>query len=355
MRGVAERWLAAAYVGSPWLALLRPLEALYCAAVARRRDAYAAGRREVWRAPVPVLVVGNLTLGGTGKSPLVAWLVSHLVECGWRPGILSRGYGGRSDAYPLRVEDQTPAAHCGDEPRMLADQTGVPVVADPNRPRGARKLLEAGCDILVSDDGLQHLALGRDLELVVLDGVRGFGNGRCLPAGPLREPLSRLEGVDALVINGEPAFTPPAGAFTMDLAPLSWRRLDDGERLPLAPLPFSTPVHAVAGIGRPARFFETLAGLGVEAAAHAFGDHHAYRAEELAFDDGRPLVMTAKDAVKCRGLTPGDSWVLEVEARPEPAFVGWLDERLARLGAPPSAIREETNSRAGSAPAHHQE
>ncbi|WP_416140298.1 tetraacyldisaccharide 4'-kinase [Halomonas sp. HK25] len=355
MRGVGERWLAAAYAGSPWLALLRPLEGLYRVAVARRSAAYAAGRREVWHAPVPVIVVGNLTLGGTGKSPLVAWLVRHLVACGWRPGIISRGYGGKSAAYPLLVDDQTLAAQCGDEPRMLADQAGVPVVADPDRPRGARRLLAEGCDILISDDGLQHLALGRDLELVVVDGARGFGNGRCLPAGPLREPLSRLGGVDAVVVNGEPAFPPPAGAFRMGLAPVAWRRLGDGERRALSPLPFDGPVHAVAGIGRPARFFETLAGLGVEAMPHPFGDHHAYRAAELAFDDGRPLVMTAKDAVKCRGLAPTDSWVLEVEAAPDPAFVRWFEERLAALCPPPADTRDDMNSRAGGAPAHHQE
>jgi tetraacyldisaccharide 4'-kinase len=352
MSRLGERWLAAAYAGSPWLVALRPLEALYRAAVARRAAAYAAGRRTAWRAPVPVIVVGNLTLGGTGKSPLVAWLVRHLAERGWRPGILSRGYGGRSEAYPLLVDERTPAAQCGDEPRMLADQAGVPVVADPDRPRGARRLLAEGCDILISDDGLQHLALGRDLELVVVDGTRGFGNGRCLPAGPLREPLERLASVDALVVNGEPAFRPPAGAYAMRLAPLAWRRLDGGERRPLSPLPFAGAVHAVAGIGRPARFFETLAGLGVEAIPHPFGDHHAFRAADLAFGDGRPLVMTAKDAVKCGGLAPADSWVLEVAAAPEPGFIAWLDERLAALQ---DVGHEDTNSRAGRLPAHHQE
>ncbi|QTF94129.1 tetraacyldisaccharide 4'-kinase [Halomonas sp. BM-2019] len=357
MSRLGERWLAAAYAGSPWLVALWPLEALYRVAVARRRAAFAAGRRSAWRAPVPVIVVGNLTLGGTGKSPLVAWLVRHLAAQGWRPGILSRGYGGRSQAYPLRVDDHTPAAQCGDEPRMLADQTGVPVVADPDRPRGARRLLAEGCDILISDDGLQHLALARDLELVVVDGARGFGNGRCLPAGPLREPLSRLASVDAVVINGAAVngvarVAPPPGAFAMELAPQAWRRLDSAERQPLAPLPFAGAVHAVAGIGRPARFFETLAGLGVEAIPHPFGDHHAFRAEELAFGDGRPLVMTAKDAVKCRGLAPAEGWVLEVAAAPEPGFVAWLDERLAALqGVGP----DDTNSRAGPLPAHHQE
>lgn len=328
---LGERWLAAAYRGDAWLVALRPLEALYRLAVRRRAAAYAAGRRAVWRAPVPVIVVGNITLGGTGKSPLVAWLARFLAERGWSPGILSRGYGGRSDRYPLLLDDDTPVTACGDEPRMLADQAGLPVVVDPDRARGARRLLAAGCDILIGDDGLQHLALGRDLELVVVDGRRGFGNGRCLPAGPLREPLTRLDGVDAVVINGEPAFDPPTGAYGMALVPSAWRRLDEGRRLPLTPPPFAGPVHALAGIGHPARFFATLEELGVEPITHAFADHHRFTAADLAFADHRPVVMTAKDAVKCRGLAPADSWILEVEARPDAAFIDWLQTRLVSL------------------------
>ncbi|APE29770.1 tetraacyldisaccharide 4'-kinase [Halomonas aestuarii] len=333
MTSLGERWLTAAYRGDAWLAVLRPLEALYRRVVRRRATAYASGRKPVWRAPVPVIVVGNITLGGTGKSPLVAWLARHLAQRGWSPGILSRGYGGHCEHYPLLLDADTPVASCGDEPRMLADQTGLPVVVDPDRPRGARRLLEAGCDILIGDDGLQHLALCRDLELVVVDGTRGFGNGRCLPAGPLREPLSRLERVDAVVVNGAPAFTPPPGAHGMVLAPAAWRRLGDGRRVPLAPLPFEGPVHALAGIGHPPRFFATLADLGVEAVTHAFADHHHYSADDLAFGDGRPLVMTAKDAVKCRELAPAESWVLEVEARPDAAFVAWLASRLHALSS----------------------
>ncbi|WP_254275123.1 tetraacyldisaccharide 4'-kinase [Halomonas sp. 3H] len=337
--GLGERWLASAYGGAGWLRALRPLEALYRRAVVRRAAAFAAGRRPVWRAPVPVVVVGNITLGGTGKSPLVAWLAGRLVERGWRPGILSRGYGGRSEAYPLRVTADTPVAQCGDEPRMLAEQTALPVVVDPDRPRGARLLLEAGCDILLSDDGLQHLALGRDLELVVVDGRRGFGNGRCLPAGPLREPLSRLASVDAVMVNGEPAFAAPDGAFSMRLVPSGWRRLGDGRRCPLEPRPFAGPVHAVAGIGNPSRFFASLEALGVAVIPHPMTDHHAFRAEDLAFGDDRPLVMTAKDAVKCRGLAPDDSWVLDVVAAPDPAFEAWFEARLERFRAPRETAR----------------
>ncbi|KGE76896.1 tetraacyldisaccharide 4'-kinase [Halomonas salina] len=329
--GVGERWLEGAYAGSLWLWPLRPLEALYRRVIARRARAYAEGRRQAWRAPVPVVVVGNITLGGTGKSPLVAWLARHLGEAGWRPGILSRGYGGRADRYPLRVEADTPASACGDEPRMLADQTGVPVVVDPDRPRGARRLLEEGCDILLADDGLQHLPLGRDLELVVVDGHRGLGNRHCLPAGPLREPAERLETVDAVLVNGEPRDATLADHYRMTLAPAGWRPLGGGERRAVAPAPFVEPVHAVAGIGRPARFFETLEGLGIAHWTHPFADHHRFTAEDLAFADGRPRVMTAKDAVKCRGLDADDAWVLEVEAVPDPDFVAWLDARLATL------------------------
>ncbi|MBD3897431.1 tetraacyldisaccharide 4'-kinase [Halomonas sp. ML-15] len=334
-RRLGERWLAAAYRGDAWLRLLRPLEALYRWAVAQRARAYADGRKAVWRAPVPVIVVGNITLGGTGKSPLTAWLAGWLAARGWRPGIVSRGYGGRSERYPLRVMHDTPASACGDEPLMLAQQSGVPVVVDPDRPRGARALLDAGCDIVLSDDGLQHLALGRDIELVVVDAQRGLGNRRCLPAGPLREPAERLARVDAVLINGEQdaASTPPG--YRLRLAAQCWHHLASGERHALTPLPFAAAVHAVAGIGHPQRFFASLAALGLEVEPHAFSDHHRYRAAELRFADSRPVVMTAKDAVKCRAMGDPHHWALEVEAQPDAAFVTWLEARLAALARTP--------------------
>lgn len=342
---LGERWLQAAYAKDSWLKLLRPLEALYRWIVARRAEAYRSGRRQVWRADVPVVVVGNVTLGGTGKSPLVAWLARYLAEQGWRPGIVSRGYGGRLEegaTYPLLVTPATPTAQSGDEPRMLARQTGLPVAVDPDRPRGAQALREQGCDILISDDGLQHLALGRDIELVVVDGRRGFGNGRCLPAGPLREPLTRLERVDAVLINGEPAFCPPDGAWIFHLVPSRWRCLATGATAALAPLPFRGPVHAVAGIGHPQRFFATLAELGVEARPHAFPDHHRFTAQDLAFDDALPVVMTAKDAERCDALESNDVWVLEVEAEPPAAFVAWLQSRLAEYANSGTADKNST-------------
>lgn len=328
---LGTRLLSAWYRDAAWLRLLAPLEWMYRHWMSARTRAYAAGRKPVWQAPVPVIVVGNLTLGGTGKSPLVAWLAGWLSEQGYRPGILSRGYGGRSDAYPLRVLADTPAGQCGDEPLMLARQTAVPVVVDPVRPRGARRLLQEGCDILIADDGLQHLALGRDLELVVVDGERGFGNGRCLPAGPLREPLARLASCDALIVNGRPRAAMPGSYHEMQLVPRSWRRVSDDTRMPIERPPFDGPVHAVAGIGHPERFFATLDALGLEVEPHPFADHHDFGAADLAFDDGRAVVMTAKDAVKCRDLADGRCWALDVEARPDPAFIDWLVARLQTL------------------------
>lgn len=323
------------YRGSRWLTLLAPLEALYRQIVVRRQEAYREGRREVWQPPVPVVVVGNLSVGGTGKSPLVAWLVRWLTDNGWRPGIVSRGYGGKAPSYPLAVTSQTSVALSGDEPLMLAQQTGAPLAVDPDRPRAARWLIEhSRCNILIADDGLQHYALGRSLELVVVDGVRGFGNRHCLPRGPLREPLQRLADADALIGNGGTASlasTDGEGVprFSMTLVPTAWRHLVSGERYPVEQPPFGLdrPVAALAGIGHPQRFFDTLEALGVPHEGIAFGDHHQFSVADLPAAP-RVVVMTAKDAVKCTGFADDRCWVLDVEAAPEPAFAEWWAERV---------------------------
>jgi len=323
------------YRGSRWLTLLAPLETLYRCIVERRREAYREGRRDVWQPPVPVVVVGNLSVGGTGKSPLVAWLARWLEDNGWRPGIVSRGYGGEAESYPLSVSASTPVAQSGDEPLMLAQQTGAPLAVDPDRSQAARWLIEhSHCDILIADDGLQHYALGRALELVVIDGVRGFGNRHCLPRGPLREPLSRLNEADALIGNGGVAsLTSTDGGgvprFSMTLIPTAWRHLMSGARYPIEHPPFGldTPVAALAGIGHPQRFFDTLDALGIPHERRAFGDHHHFTLTDLP---AAPtiVVMTAKDAVKCTGFADERCWVLDVEAAPEPAFVEWWAERV---------------------------
>ncbi len=326
-----QRWLKAAYDDSQWLVPLYPLGTLYRYLMSRRDAQYSSGKKTVWQASVPVIVVGNITLGGTGKSPLVAWLSRWLVQRGYSPGIVTRGYGGKAVNYPLHVVATTDPAHSGDEPLMLAQQTGCPVVADPQRPRGAQALIEQGCDIIISDDGLQHLALGRDIELVVIDGARGLGNGRCLPAGPLRESPNRLSRVDAVIINGEQRHAVGVNGVPMVLAPQHWRHLHSQQRRALVPLPFTLPVHGIAGIGHPERFFNTLRTLGVDGDMHPLADHQRFDKQTFQFVDQRPVVMTAKDAVKCQALAPPDSWVLEVEATLPPEFEHWLAAKLSAL------------------------
>ncbi len=304
------------------LGFLAPFSWLYQAvSTARRRKAWDV-RDDALAAPV--VVVGNITAGGTGKSPLTAWLVGELQAAGWRPVILSRGYGGKSPTYPLLVTNDTPARQAGDEPVMLAQTTGVPVVVDPSRRRAADWALaqELG-NILVCDDGLQHYQLPRDLELAVFDGVRGTGNGALIPVGPLREPVSRLSSVDFIVVNGgdfEPEVQLESfdgiehpDIHTMALEPASLVHLQTGESRPLSDLQGQS-VRAVAGIGNPGRFFDTLRGLGARVSEAPFPDHHAFKAEDLAADAGQWLVMTAKDAVKCREFAPENAWVFSVRA-----------------------------------------
>lgn len=328
---LAQRWLEGGYHNSPWLIPLRPLGALYRYIMMRREAAYASGKKTSWRAPVPVIVVGNITLGGTGKSPLVAWLGRWLVAQGWSPGVVTRGYGGSAEHYPLHVTPATDPAQSGDEPVMLAQQTALPVVVDPKRARGTQALVDIGCNIILSDDGLQHLALERDIELVVIDGARGLGNQRCLPAGPLRESPRRLARVDCVIVNGEMRHPLPIDATSMQLMPVAWRHLKDGERFPLTPLPFSLPVYGVAGIGNPERFFSTLRDLGVDGEMLALADHQRFSEAIFSPAQQRPVVMTAKDAVKCKDIAPPNSWVLEVEATLPLEFEHWLTAKLSAL------------------------
>lgn len=308
-----------------WYSHRRPLWPLYPLAWLYRTVAEGR-RRKAWQVkdeplPVPVVVVGNITAGGTGKSPLTARLVALLKEQGWRPVILSRGYGGRSNDYPLRVKAETRAEVAGDEPVMLALETGCPVVVDPQRKRGALWALEHQLgDVLICDDGLQHYRLPRDIELVVFDAERGIGNGAGIPVGPLREPLDRLSGVDFVVTNGGTLeeLEHPA-QFTMTLEPVELRNLKTGEAASLDCLR-NKPVQAIAGIGNPGRFFATLEALGARVSATAFADHHKFRASDLQAGGGDWLLMTAKDAVKCRDIAPDNAWVLSVQAKLPEAF-----------------------------------
>lgn len=319
MAGWLERRWYRPQASNGWL---RPLAALYGVVARRRRRLYQQGVKSSWRAPVPLIVVGNISVGGTGKTPLTQALCGWLRQQGWRPGIVSRGYGGHSAHYPLAVTAQTAAAACGDEPLLLAQSTGCPVVVDPQRSRAAQFLLSHyDCDLIISDDGLQHYALARDIEIAVVDGERGLGNRALLPAGPLRESPQRLDEVDLVVVNGGAWAFP--GAHRMVLQPGVPRGLDD-QPAALAP----GRVHALAGIGNPQRFFDTLATLGFDPEPHPLPDHHAICEAELQFGDDLPLIMTAKDAVKCRAFDPYNRYYLPVNAELPPAFYRALQRLL---------------------------
>lgn len=327
---LGERLVRAWYQGHPALGLLAPLEALYRRVARRKRQRFLAGQGSIHRAPVPVIVVGNLTVGGTGKTPMILWLIGHLRARGLRVGVVSRGYGATPPSLPWRVRATDTAAVAGDEPLLIVQRTGVALVTDPDRGRAVERLLaEERLDVILSDDGLQHYRLARDLELVMVDAARGFGNGRCLPAGPLREPLERLAEVDAVIHNG--AAVDPADGFGLTLQPSALINLRSGEPRPLDFFPPGQRLHALAGIGNPGRFFATLEGLHWQPLPHAFADHATYSAAELAFTPALPLVMTEKDAVKCRSFAAADWWYLAVDAQPSAAFVAWLDGRLDRL------------------------
>jgi tetraacyldisaccharide 4'-kinase len=304
------------YTHNPVALGLFPLSLAYCGLMRLRRFAY--GLLPLRRVPArAVIVVGNLTVGGTGKTPMVIWLCRFLASHGFRPGVVSRGYGGRGARGPVLVTPESDPAQVGDEPVLIAARTGLPVVVDRRRARGAYGLVtELGCDVVVADDGLQHYALVRDVEIVMVDGVRRFGNGLCLPAGPLRESRERLRDADFVVATG----TPHPGERGMELTATVAMQVNDPARvLPLAAFE-GTAVHAVAGIGHPPRFFEMLEGLGMRVDRHAFPDHHPFRAADIRFPDSLPVLMTEKDAVKCRDIADERHWFVPVSASPDPTL-----------------------------------
>jgi len=333
MRWLEQNWYR---VSAPHLALW-PLSLAFGAAAAARRALYRAGALATERLPVPVIVVGNITVGGTGKTPLVCWLARFLRERGHVPGIVSRGYRG-SACMPRAARGDSDPAVVGDEAVLLARRTDCPVWVGARRAAAARALLaaHADCSVIVGDDGLQHYALARDAEIAVVDGERGFGNGMLLPAGPLREPPQRLEQVDAVVTNGAALFPHeelPCSVplFEMRLTGSVFYNLLNPE-LHVGPEHFlQRRVHAVAGIGNPHHFFARLRELGVSFTAHPFPDHHAFSAAELAAftppaADGGDVIMTEKDAVKCERFCNENCWALRIDAEVEPG----LGERVLR-------------------------
>jgi len=321
-RALEARW----YSVNPVSLLLLPLAGLFCLVAMGRRALYVRGLLPVTALPVPVIVVGNITVGGSGKSPLVLWLVEHLRAMGYRPGIVARGYGGASRHWPRRVAADSDPREVGDEPVLLVRRSGCPCWVGPDRPAAARRLLaESDCDILVSDDGLQHYPLHRDIEIAVIDGERRLGNGFCLPAGPLREPRRRLAGVDLVVANGAPR----PGEHGMRLAPGEAVNLPQpGRRRPLGSFASEAGVDALAGIGHPERFFRMLEGAGVEVRRHPFPDHHGFAAADIGLPGEGPVLMTEKDAVKCSRFAGARHWYVPVEAVMEPSFARELDKLL---------------------------
>lgn len=317
------------YGSHPLRYLLLPLSLPFALAVVVRRVWF----RLVKPAPavsVPVIVVGNLTVGGSGKTPLVAAMAQHLKRAGHLPGIISRGYGAACCVYPRAVKDDDTAMEVGDEPLLLRHKTGCPVVIDPCRRRALEYLVECGdVNVVLSDDGLQHYRLHRDLEIAVIDGYERFGNGLLLPAGPLREPPSRLGTVDFAVVNGGAVFEP--GQFSMRMKPMWFENLKSGERLGCDAFAGRT-VHACAGIARPQRFFDALTALGMTVHPHAYPDHHRYHAYDLQFEAGTPVIITEKDAIKFNReerLQADDKvWVLQAEAVLEDAFWEQFDKKM---------------------------
>lgn len=300
--------------------LLLPLSWLFCAIAVVRRLLYRIGVLRVHRLPVPVIIVGNISVGGTGKTPLVTWLVELLRVQGYTPGIVSRGYGGGAKHWPQQVRADSDPRMVGDEAVLLSRRTACPMAVGPNRVDAANALLShTECDVIVSDDGLQHYALGRDIEIAVIDGVRRFGNQHCLPAGPLREPLGRMETVDLVVTNGV------AGAreYRMELIPTRLQGLVSANKNMSLDELIGKTVHAVAGIGNPERFFHQLESHGLTVIEHPFPDHHPFEEQDIVFPDELPILMTEKDAVKCHGFANEKHWSVPVDAK--------LDERIMPL------------------------
>jgi len=325
-----SRWLERQwYEHTPWQVVLRPFSWLFYILTAMRRLAYRFRLFKSLKLPVPVIIVGNINVGGTGKTPFVIWLVQQLRQNGWYPGIISRGYGGNVIHTHQVTKDSLPQ-QVGDEPVLLVQRTGLPLYVGRKRTRAARHLLRdyPECNLIISDDGLQHYALERDMEIVIIDGERIFGNGQLLPAGPLRETSIRLEEVDAVVFNSG---APAAGGYLMHLVPDHLRKLRaPEEQMELSEL-IGKRVHAVAGIGNPHRFFSQLEQLGLVVEAHPFPDHHAYSADDFQFAKDDIVLMTEKDAVKCTTFARDNWWFMPITAEIDRALAEKILARLTRL------------------------
>ncbi|MBL1294659.1 MAG: tetraacyldisaccharide 4'-kinase [Thiotrichales bacterium] len=322
MRKLDHYWYSDNWVST----LLRPLSWCFRGMVAIRRWLYKKSLLESVKLPVPVIIVGNISVGGTGKTPLVIALVTLLKKHGYHPGVITRGYGGDKQAKPVLVTSDSDPYAVSDEAVLLAQRTQSPVVASPNRIASSKMLLAKGCDIIISDDGLQHYRLQRDVEIAVIDATRGFGNSYCLPAGPLREPQGRLNSVDLVVMNGDESKR--NDDFMMQMHSHPPIKLVNGEESSVDDFAGSK-VHAIAAVGNPQRFFDYLKLLGMTVIEHEFPDHHRYVTSEIEFDDSYPVFMTEKDAVKCRKLVDSEKYHYiaidaELDTRFEPSIINLL-------------------------------
>jgi tetraacyldisaccharide 4'-kinase len=336
MARIERHW----YGITPLHLLLLPLSLLFGLLAATRRLFYRLGIYRSEKLPVPVVVVGNITVGGSGKTPLAIWLAEQLQDAGWHPGIISRGYRGSADAAqspsPQEVSPDSSPTETGDEPLLMAQRRLCPVWIGRDRPAAARALLAAHpeCDVIISDDGMQHYRLQRDAEIAVVDGHRRFGNGFLLPAGPLREPPSRLASVDAVVVNGgvDDASAGSGKGFSMQLHGELFHNLANPEITRRAGDFNGARLHALAGIGHPERFFRHLESLGLSIARHPLLDHHRYTPADLAVEGADAILMTEKDAVKCASFADEKCWVLRVDAQVDPALAQLIIRKIAPYG-----------------------
>lgn len=338
--GPIYRWIHRVwYEGAPSGWLLLPLSGLYWLVLAARKFLRACGVPRTHKAAVPVVIVGNITAGGTGKTPTVLWLVEELRARGFNPGVVSRGYGGSRANSSMRVEPHTDAAVAGDEPVLLAQRGQCPVVVDPDRVRAAAMLIEDGVDVVIADDGLQHYRLARDYEICVIDGVRGLGNRRLIPSGPLRERAQRLEDVEQVLVNGKlhgteyELTTAEQNAISFELVATEACRLNGSLARPIERFA-GTTVHGVAAIGNPRRFFDLLRGHDIQVIEHEFPDHAAVSRKDLEFGDDFEVFMTEKDAVKLGRDSRDKLWYVPVELKMDPVLAGPLLEQIeSRLRA----------------------
>lgn len=326
----SESLIASWYGGRKPYGWLAPFTKLYTKQAIKRRQDYLTCQKNSYKAPIPVIVVGNITVGGTGKTPMILWLIDYCQSKGLKVAVVSRGYGAKPPHFPWRVLPSQTAKQSGDEPLLIVKRTHVPLMIDPNRSQAVQQLIEEdNPDLILSDDGLQHYALARDLELVMIDNERKLGNGHCLPMGPLREPAERLSAVDAVIYNG--AEQDSDGRFAMRLKPNQLVNVVTGEVKPLTFLAINQAVHAVAGIGNPQRFFNSLQQLGWQVIPHAFADHANYHKALLTFADNVPVIMTEKDAVKCQAFAEPNWWYLKVTSEPSANFVKWFEQKITEL------------------------